>query len=202
MKYYSQNNEEQVILDYFKDFKGNLLDIGANDGITFSNSRKLLELGWSGELIEPAEKPFNKLKELYKDNKKVKLHNIAISDSRGELTFYSSGEHVGNGDSDLLSTLSIVDKQKWENSTVYLESKVQSLKWLDFYNWQIYDFINIDAEGYDLSILKQMDLKELGCKCLCIEHNGHQYNDIMRELRRYNMKTLLVNNENLISVWE
>jgi len=199
---YSQNNEEQVIVSFFGNKIGNLLDIGANDGITFSNSRKLLELGWSGELIEPAEKPFNKLKELYKDNKKVKLHNIAISDSRGMLTFYSSGEHVGNGDSDLLSTLSIVDKQKWENSTVYLESKVQSLKWLDFYNWQIYDFINIDAEGYDLSILKQMDLKELGCKCLCIEHNGHQYNDIMRELRRYNMKTLLVNNENLISVWE
>lgn len=199
---YSQNQEEEVIVSYFGNKIGNLIDIGANDGITFSNSRKLLELGWSGELIEPAEKPFNKLKELYKDNKKVKLHNIAISDLRGELTFYSSGEHVGNGDSDLLSTLSIVDKQKWENSTVYLESKVQSLKWLDFYNWQIYDFINIDAEGYDLSILKQMDLKELGCKCLCIEHNGHQYNDIMRELRRYNMKTLLVNNENLISVWE
>ena len=57
---------------------------------------------------------------------------------------------------------------------------------------------NIDAEGYDLSILKQMDLKELGCKCLCIEHNGHQYNDMIRELRRYNYKTLLVNNENLI----
>ena len=199
---YSQNNEEQVIVNFFGNKIGNLLDIGANDGITFSNSRKLLELGWSGELIEPAEKPFNKLKQLYNDNKKVKLHNLAISDLRGEMTFYSSGEHVGNGDSDLLSTLSIADKQKWENSTIYKESKVQSLKWIDFYNWQIYDFINIDAEGYDLSILKQMDLKELGCKCLCIEHNGHQYNDIMRELRRYNMKTLLVNNENLIAVWE
>jgi FkbM family methyltransferase len=195
---YSQNNEEQIIIDYFGDYKGNLLDIGANDGITFSNSRKLLELGWSGELVEPANIPYLKLKELCKENKKVKLHKVAISDLRGELTFYSSGEHVGNGDSDLLSTLSIVDKQKWENSTVYQESKVDSLKWLDFYNWQVYDFINIDAEGYDLSILKQMDLKELGCKCLCIEHNGHQYNDMIRELRRYNYKTLLVNNENLI----
>lgn len=195
---YSQNNEEQIIIDYFGDYKGNLLDIGANDGITFSNSRKLLELGWSGELVEPADIPYLKLKELYKDNKRIKLHKVAISDSRGELTFYSSGEHVGNGDSDLLSTLSIVDKKKWENSTVYQESKVDSLKWLDFYNWQVYDFINIDAEGYDLSILKQMDLKELGCKCLCIEHNGHQYNDMIRELRKYNYKTLLVNNENLI----
>ena len=38
---YSQNNEEQIILEYFKDFKGNLLDIGANDGVTLSNTRKL-----------------------------------------------------------------------------------------------------------------------------------------------------------------
>lgn len=195
---YSQNNEEQVITQYFGNYKGNLLDIGANDGLTFSNSRKLIELEWSGELIEPAEIPYLKLKELYKNNKKIKIHNIAISDLRGEMTFYSSGEHIGKGDTDLLSTLSITDKQKWENTTVYKESKVQSMKWLDFYNWQIYDFINIDAEGYDLSILKQMDLKELQCKCLCIEHNGHQYNDMIRELRKYNYKTLLVNNENLI----
>ncbi len=72
------------------------------------------------------------------------------------------------------------------------------MRWIDFNYWQLYDFINIDAEGYDLSILKQIDLIEVGCSCLCIEHNGHQYNDIMRELRKYNMKTLLVNNENLI----
>ena len=44
---YSQNNEEQVILDYFGNKIGNLLDIGANDGITLSNSRKLIELGWA-----------------------------------------------------------------------------------------------------------------------------------------------------------
>ncbi len=170
----------------------------ANDGITLSNSRKLIELGWGAELIEPAEIPYSKLKELYKENKKVKLHNIAISDFNGEMTFYNSGEHLGNGDSDLLSTLSITDKQKWESKTEYKETKVKSMRWIDFNYWQLYDFINIDAEGYDLSILKQIDLIEVGCSCLCIEHNGHQYNDIMRELRKYNMKTLLVNNENLI----
>jgi len=81
---YSQNNEEQVILSYFGNKIGNLLDIGANDGLTLSNSRKLIELGWSAELIEPAEIPYNKLIELYKENKKVKLHNIAISDFKGK----------------------------------------------------------------------------------------------------------------------
>ena len=35
---YSQNNEQNIILNYFKNYKGTLLDLGANDGITFSNS--------------------------------------------------------------------------------------------------------------------------------------------------------------------
>ena len=41
---YSQNQEEQIILDYFNDVKvGHVLDIGANDGKTFSNSLALIE---------------------------------------------------------------------------------------------------------------------------------------------------------------
>ena len=39
---YSQNQEEEVIVSYFGNKIGNLIDIGAYDGITFSNSRKLL----------------------------------------------------------------------------------------------------------------------------------------------------------------
>ncbi len=58
---YSQNNEEQIIIEYFKDFKGHLLDIGANDGLTLSNSRKLIELGWTGDLVEPSPNAFQKL---------------------------------------------------------------------------------------------------------------------------------------------
>jgi len=37
-----------------------------------------------------------------------------------------------------------------------------------------FDFISIDAEGHDLEILRQMDLKALGCQMLCIEHGGRQ----------------------------
>ena len=55
MKDYSQNGEQKIILEYFQDkYKGKVLDIGANDGITLSNSRALIEKGWDGVLIEPA----------------------------------------------------------------------------------------------------------------------------------------------------
>ena len=39
---YSQNNEQDIILQYFGNRKGFFLDIGANDGITLSNTYALL----------------------------------------------------------------------------------------------------------------------------------------------------------------
>lgn len=198
---YSQNNEEQIILEYFKDFKGNLLDIGANDGVTLSNTRKLIELGWTGDLIEPSPNAFAKLKKLYSRKKKTKVHNIAIADASELMTFYISGTHLNNGDTDLLSTLSLQDKLKWESTTDYKTIEVQALTFKDFNILnKKYDFINIDAEGYDLTILKQLDLNELECKCLCIEHNGTQYKEILNEIEKYKMKVILTNSENLIAV--
>jgi FkbM family methyltransferase len=195
---YSQNNEEQVILDYFGNKIGNLLDIGANDGITLSNSRKLIELGWSGDLIEPSPNAFAKLKKLYSRKKKVVTHNIALCDVSGKMKFYESGTHLNNGDTDLLSTLSLTDKQKWESTTEYTETEVNALTWNDFQTGKLYDFINIDAEGYDLIILKQLDLFDLGCSCLCIEHNGKILNQILEEVKKYNMRIISQNMENVI----
>jgi FkbM family methyltransferase len=183
---YSQNNEEQIILDYFKDFKGHLLDIGANDGITLSNSRKLIELGWSADLVEPASIPFKQLEALYKENNKVKLHNCAISDFTGLTSFYVSGEHLGTGDSGLLSTLSIKDKQKWEGTTDYFDLIVQTYTWNDFNKSKKYDFISIDAEGFDLTILKQINLDEFNVK--------------MQYLESFYFQPILINNENIIAV--
>src|SRR5262245_12533077 len=43
---YSQNDEEGIIAGYFGGRTGTLLDIGAYDGVSFSNSRRLIESGW------------------------------------------------------------------------------------------------------------------------------------------------------------
>jgi hypothetical protein len=52
---YSQNGEEQVILDIFDTLgitKGHLVDLGAGDGVSMSNTRALLERGWTGDLYD------------------------------------------------------------------------------------------------------------------------------------------------------
>ena len=70
---YAQYGEEDFLDVFFKDRIGYLCDIGAADGMRYSNSRSLLEKGWSGLLIEPNKSNFAKLVELYKENKSVIL---------------------------------------------------------------------------------------------------------------------------------
>lgn len=203
MQNFSQNKEQEYILDYFKNEIGNLLDIGANDGETLSNSRALILNGWSADLVEPSPVAYNKLHNLYKDNEKIEIIKEAICDVSGEMTFWVSGEHLGNGDSDLLSTLSMDDKKKWEATTEFKEITVPTLSWADFMSTrkgEKYDFITIDAEGYDYKILQQMDLTELGCKCICVEHNSVNTQSYIDLLKNKNMKVIHINAENIIAV--
>jgi len=58
---YSQNDEEKFVCEYFQGRTGRFLDIGAYDGVQLSNTRKLLELGWSGVLVEPGAANFCRL---------------------------------------------------------------------------------------------------------------------------------------------
>ena len=198
----SQNNEAQIIANYFKNYKGTVLDIGANDGQTFSNSYDLIQSGWSGVLIEPGT-VFSDLKELYKDNKLVAFYQLAIADREEMLTFYESGAHVKNGtDTGLVSTINYGETIRWrDQGVVFTERKVQSVPFSWILKWhKTFDFITIDAEGLDYQILKQINLNQVGCKCLCIEWNGdeHLFKQYKMYCALFSLRLIHQNRENLI----
>jgi len=198
----SQNNEAQIVSDYFKGFKGTVLDIGANDGSTFSNSYDLIQAGWSGVLIEPGT-VFGQLENLYKDNNKVQCYQLAIAEKDEKLTLYESGAHIKNGtDTGLVSTLDHDETIRWRNRGVeFTEKKVQSVPFSWILKWhKQFEFITIDAEGKDWSILQQINLDEVGCRCLCIEWNGiidlkRVYCDYVWQ---FGLRPISENRENLI----
>lgn len=204
MKSYSQSGEDKKVMEFFGDFKGTCLSLGENQGTFLSNALLLIENGWCAVLVEPDKKVFEKLQNLHSGNEKVTCLNVAIGDINGKVKFYSSGTHLGIGDLSLLSTASIPDKQKWELSTVFTETEVDMItfdKLLQLSPYKTFDYITSDCEGNDVIALRQMDLAKLGCKLLCIEHNGHKEN--MQEIKRlcdwYGLTTeLLLNAENVI----
>jgi FkbM family methyltransferase len=210
MKSYSQNKEDLEIVKYFGDFQGKLLDIGANDGKTLSNSRLLIENGWSAFLIEPAAIPFRNLKELYKPLSNVFCFNIAIGNENKDVDFWESGKHLTDKDSGLLSTVSESETKRWKKEV--FEKKTVSMFTFQTFRQMAslickgcfkFDFINIDAEGLDLDILKQIDLESVEAKCVCIEHNSNQKikSEILNYCSKFGLsKVLLDNAENIILV--
>jgi len=110
---YSQNNEQQIIMKYFGDRKGRLLDIGANDGVTLSNSRALMLSGWEGVLVEPSPQAFARLSNVYGSTSAV-LQQVAVGLETRVIDFWESGayEHTGP-DVALLSCVDAKEKDRW-----------------------------------------------------------------------------------------
>ena len=70
----------KFILDYFEGHIGNLVDVGAHDGVEVgSMTRELMVKGWGGILIEPLPKAFKKLQAAYKDDHKAVCIQAACS---------------------------------------------------------------------------------------------------------------------------
>ena len=179
---YSQNNEDSLILDYWKskygDDKGTLIDIGANDGKTLSNSLLFIEDGWNAHLFEPNKNVFEKLNSLHEFNANVFCWNFGIADFDGEKEFYESGSLISADDYSLVSTLHEGEMKRWGQSVQFTKTKVNFKQWGTWYQdisakkQNTFDYISIDAEGEDWMILNQIDLRKHDCKILCIEWNG------------------------------
>jgi FkbM family methyltransferase len=185
---YSQGKEEPFIINFFKDRIGTLLDVGANDGKSLSNSLRLIELGWTGILIEASPKAFARLQETHKYRNNVYLFNLALTDHDGEGELNESGAiKAGKCNRDNVGLVSSLD-EKWMKpwgKTHFDKIKVPCRSWKTFLEEspiKKFDFITIDIEGEDAKLLEQIDLKEIGCELLCIEYIYPEMITILTEI--------------------
>lgn len=186
---YSQNSEEKIILDYFGSKTGTFLDIGANDGRTFSNSLALIERGWKGSLIEASPRAFEKLKQEHQ-GKGLELNNIALASDDGYITLHESGSLLGLNDVALVSSAVSSEVRRWDSLNLEFEEiEVPCLSFKSFLklsSYKTFDFISIDIEGMELEVLPQMDFEKLQTKMVCAEFNGkheEKFRSIMKGFR-------------------
>lgn len=207
MKSYSQSSEDLLIYSYFKGKTGTLLEIGANDGQTLSNSKLLIDSGWNGYLVEPGS-TFQQLESLHKGNERVHCYNFAIGSKFVDaMTFYESAAHVpGGSDRGLVSSLDFDETERWRKSGVEFTEKQVKVVDFDKFWWlagePMFDFISIDCEGYDFDILQQIDLDKVGCRAICVEWNGDFALKVKMEgyILPFGFKLIERNRENLIFV--
>lgn len=203
---FSQYEEEKIITEFFKNLAtGELkfLDIGANDGITFSNTHKLALLNWQGVCLDPSPKAFQKLKSLYENYDNVFCYNFGISLISGKLELHESGNWIDRNDTPV-GILSCIDPSE-KNRFYGMEWNAvlcDFMKFDDFLNMspiKKFDFINIDCEGHDYQVLSQIDLNSIGCKMVCIEFTSENHIDKYKKyFSMYGFKEYYRTKDNLI----
>ena len=156
-KNYSQLDQDLWILSKFDtDYKGFYIDIGANDGVTISNSLLLEEKGWLGVCIEPAPTEFEKLN----NNRKSNNYNICISDFNGKCHFSENG-FFGK----------ISDKNTGNTDCLTLEYFLDNID-----SPKVIDYLSIDVEGGEYDIIRNFPFDKYFVKYITIEHNAYGSN--------------------------
>jgi len=173
---YSQNNESDIIARYFGSYNGTFADFGCNDGITLSNTYDLALRGWKGLCLDASPIAIARCIDLYQHNPNIQIIHSALSNFNGEIVLNVNGEHLGNGDTSLLSTVIPKEKERWPGVEFTPETVpcINFATLMGLSKFKQFDFISMDIEGAELLVLPQMDLKALGCRLLCVEFNGKE----------------------------
>lgn len=167
----SNDGEDNFVINYFrnKDCNKIVVDIGAADGITGSNSYRLIdELGWSAILIEPLQSFYEYLLKLHENNQNVEILNYACDNEEKQTTIKYRNFDEAIGLSSLIN--------EWENS-----QSITTKKFNNLVNIKQIDFLSIDCEGKDLDIIKDIDFNEYTITIICCEKsddNNHNSNII------------------------
>jgi len=198
---YSQSKEEEVILNYFKDYEsGTFLSVGENDGQTLSNVRALALTGkFCGTMIEPSPKAFAQLKKLNNGHKGFYLSNYALGSHNGKAMLQESGPLCTAADVGLVSTFHSNEMDRFKSTVKYEPVEVKVFKWKTFLNRltiKEFDLISMDCEGSELDILPDMDLSKT--KCICLEWNSKP--ELKTEYEKYltGFNLIYTSGENLI----
>jgi FkbM family methyltransferase len=208
--FYGQNKEDSIMYDYItekygQNYIGNVLEIGANDGVTISNSKFFRDNGWNGFLVEAAKTPFERLLSNV-NGTTTKCYNVALGNQNSIMKFYESGRQLAQNDVGLVSSLIFDETNRWRYGGIsYEEYEVECLTWDSFLSKnnlqnETFDIISIDIEGMDYEVLSQMDLNKLNCKIMCVEFNGKRKEDYVNYIKKFDMRLIHENPENLIFV--
>ncbi|HMO33784.1 MAG TPA: FkbM family methyltransferase [Saprospiraceae bacterium] len=180
MNYYSQDRQDEFLHKVF--FKGKrdgfFVDIGAHNGVTFSNSCFFeKKMGWNGLCIEP-------IPEVFADLKKVRscyAENVCVSDEEKDFSFTRI-----SGYGEMLSGiteqydhrhLERIQKTIAQNGGAVEEIKVKGVRLdslLKKYSIQQIEFLSVDTEGNEWPIISTLPFDMVQPKLILVENN---YND-------------------------
>lgn len=173
---YSQAGQDKYLLErYFSEVKdGFYIEVGAHDGVTYSNTLLFEKKGWRGLLFEPIPEVYNRLVK----NRKGEAINACAYDRNGTVDFI-----LNKGYSEMLSGVRECYDERHYNrlareqlkqggdSDLILSRCVTLTDELSKRGVNHVDFISIDVEGGELKVLQGLDFKKIDVSVILIEDN-------------------------------
>lgn len=167
---YAQFGEDQTLFRIFNEkCSGVCVEVGAFDGRTGSNTLAFEEIGWGTVLIEPIPALADKIRQ---DRPRALLFECVVGPKSGEVIL-----SIPTG-SETLSSVSSSPSQihRSINSSNIIEKIAVSQRTLDSVleeaGLNFIDFITIDVEGYEISVLEGFDLERWRPRIVILEDNS------------------------------
>jgi FkbM family methyltransferase len=177
MKTSAQNKEDLVLIQYFDGKRdGVFVDVGAHDGVQFSNTHLLeTKFGWSGICIEPNPESFKKLVKNRPGSQCLELA-IANHDPRviqllipNGVAVLGSTNPVRKGIGHILGIQPHqINYNKVCVQTDYLEDAMDTA-WIGLP--MTYELLSVDTEWTELDVLKSASLDRCAPEVIVVEAN-------------------------------
>lgn len=173
---YSQNEQDYWLVDYFWGRMGVAVDVGANDGVFYSNTLRLEELGWRVICIEP--NPINHAA-LRRNRKEVVCVGVMDYDGEAEM-IVSGGDYGPTMPGSTLTPFNTAAYDGCRRVTVpvlTLNSILESAGVT-----KPIDVLAMDIEGGEAHALRGLDLDRYAPRIITVEDN-HQPKPALPECR-------------------
>ena len=169
--FFSQAGQDKVIRNHFFQSKKNgfFVELGAYDGILGSNCYHFEKfMNWQGIAVEPSILQYQKLKK----NRNCKVFNKAISNTVKNVEFIEVVEgltQMSGINNENFTTTKIIknnEKSKTQISKIITTTFEEIVK-----NHEKIDYLSIDIEGEELSLLSSIDFEKYNIKVISVENN-------------------------------
>lgn len=162
--FYSQNNEDSILLEYFPERKGTYIDIGSGNPKYLSNTYAFYKRGWDGYLFDPIKSNILASK-IFRSRDVIKRNFVGTEHTEQmffqlEPSYFSTSEPL------------VVEYWIAQGAQLVRQYKTEtiSIKSLNFICRPSDPvFFSIDTEGSELEVLKSIDFERQLPRAIVLE---------------------------------
>lgn len=165
----------EILKTYFGyKIDGVFIEVGACDGVSWSNTYGLYRAGWSGYMFEPDPNTYKECIQNLKPYPKVSVFQLAVGKDTGSITLHLGGRGASTTSQDFLNSAKIGgwDAQFITTTEVGLVTLNDIMISMGLGVGDV-DVISIDTEGNEPDVLLGFDIQKWMPKMVVVEAHEH-----------------------------